>query len=271
MSLIPHTGFYAMGTRCHILLPGTDAEQADLLFLNARQEIARIETILSRFIPNSELSRVNTGAAQAPVSIHQEVFDILKLCKTYHQKTNGAFDITVRGDIGMHHVHMNDADRSVRFDREGISLDLGGFGKGYALSKIQQMLVGAGIRNAFVSFGESSILTMGSHPAGDHWKIGVRDSHEFALNDGSVSTSSNVFVDDVGQMQNHRHVINPKTGRPVEEKIAVSVKSDSAVEAEIVSTAGLVCSDEDLSELRSRFPNCEIIKINYEHQSKAVS
>ncbi|NIR92512.1 MAG: FAD:protein FMN transferase, partial [Gammaproteobacteria bacterium] len=66
--------------------------------------------------------------------------------------------------------------------------------------------------------------------------------HTFMIRDGSMSTSSNFYVDDNGELQNHRHVINPASGFPVEECVSVSVTAESAVVAEILSTALLVTS-----------------------------
>ncbi len=288
-----HNSFYAMGTRCQVILPGIETERAEQVLLNVRQEINRIETCLSRFIPYSELSQINQNAWKSPVLVGEELFGILKTCQHFSNITTGAFDITLRPLLdywkektdnsqadsqlagivessGMRYVTLADADRSVSFSHDSIVLDLGGFGKGYALHMVETQLNSFSIRDAFISFGESSILAKGAHPAGDHWKIGLNDymspgrsAYEFALNDGSVSTSSNFFIDHHGKLQNHRHVIKPKTGYPVEELVTVSVKSESAVDAEILSTACLVLSDVELADIRTSLPPCEIVRILY--------
>ncbi len=282
-----------MGTRCQVILPGIETERAEHVLMSIRLEINRIETALSRFIPHSEVSRLNLTARHATASLNDEMCAILSTCQTFHRLTSGAFDITLRplmeywsdkpsnsmadehlapllDRIGMNHLHLSEADRTLRFDNESISLDFGGFGKGYAMHKIQTLLGDASIRNAFISFGESSVLTLGSHPAGDHWKIGLNDysdpghsAYVFEVNNGSVSTSSNFYIDTDGSLRNHRHVMDPKTGFPIEELIAVSVKSDSAMDAEILSTACLVMSGDEVSALRTQLPPCEIVRINY--------
>lgn len=275
MSAVYHNSFFAMGTRCQVVFPGMETERTEQITLSVRLEISRIEAKLSRFRPDSEISKLNASAAKEPVTVSEDVFDILTTCQAFHQSTLGAFDITMRPNadfesLGMSHVHLNAADRTVTFDNEHILLDLGGFGKGYALQQVQKRLQDAGVTDGFISFGESSILTLGRHPAGPYWKVGLNDhthpgrsAYEFAVNDGSVSTSSNFYVDDAGILRNHRHVIDPKTGQPIGAPMTVSVKSASALDAEILSTAFLVLSAEEAALIRPRFADCDIVNINY--------
>ncbi len=265
-----------MGTRCHVVLPGSDSESAEQIFRVIKRELLRIEQDLSRFISDSEISCINKLAAQNPVPVSDQVFEILKICKKYYNITGGAFDITLRplleywkdkpGDyspngevtrlmetVGMQHVLLDETNQTVSFDNGNIQIDLGGFGKGYALERISRQLSKFSVESGFISFGESSILTVGNHPAGDHWKIGMKNYlnpeesvHTFLVRYGSVSTSSNFFVDDNGRLRNHRHVIDPFQGYPTEELKSVSVCSESPVLAEVMSTAMLVSTDEHI-------------------------
>ena len=127
-----------------------------------------------------------------------------------------------------------------------------------------------GLDNGFVTFGESSILTLGRHPAGDCWKIGIKNYkepeevvHTYHMRYGSVSTSSNFFVDDDGKLINHRHVINPRTGVPVEELVTMSVFSQSAIVAEVMSTAFLVMPGDEMEDVMDRFSDIEVLKVEY--------
>lgn len=288
-----HSSFYAMGTRCHLVFPGLDDDIGEQIFTVIKQEVNRIETSLSRFIPYSEISAINRQAAEEAVEVSPEIYEILKTCRHYYELTDGAFDITLRpllqywkeknddpeGDerldelrksLGMKYVHLDDATQTVRFDNALLEIDLGGYGKGYALEQVQKRLHEFSVKNAFVSFGESSILTLGRHPAGDHWKVGLNDYlnpgvalHTFAVNESAVSTSSNFYVDDSGALHNHRHVIDPFTGRPIGKCITASVCAESSVSAEILSTAFLIASDDAIRTMRTRFDPCDIIKVDY--------
>jgi thiamine biosynthesis lipoprotein len=292
MSKVCHDSFYAMGTRCHLILPDLEGSRAEHLFSVVKHEINRVETCLSRFIPYSEIALINKNAGKEPVIIGQEVFDILNRCLNYHSMTAGAFDITLRpliqywkdqnsennsrgldkvmDAIGCNQIELNENDYSVFLNSTDAEIDLGGFGKGYALQKVYDQFMKFRIKDAFISFGESSILTLGAHPAGDHWQIGLNDyinpgqcAYKFTMNEGSVSTSSNFYVDDHNNLHNHRHVMNPFTGFPVEDFITVSVRAASPEIAEVLSTAFLVMPQHVIDLILTNVPECDIVKINY--------
>ncbi|TVQ10460.1 MAG: FAD:protein FMN transferase [Balneolaceae bacterium] len=280
-----------MGTRCNIVLPGMDEDDADVIFRHIRNEIARAEGKLSRFLGSSDISIINSKAASAPAGADQEVYQILSSCAYYHEITGGCFDITLRpvlqywkenpnGDrqsageilshLGTDKIKFDENNSTVSFLNDSIEIDLGGFGKGYALEKVNEMLLRFGVKSAFLTMGESSVLTLGNHPAGDHWKVGIKNYlnpdeaiHTFNMRFGSVSTSSNFYVDDGGTLVNHRHVIDPFTGVPVEKLVAVSVFSNTALLAEVLSTAVLVMQEEKIQDVVNRFPGTCVLKMDY--------
>ncbi len=294
MKNVYHNRFFAMGTRFHALLPGMDDDTAERVFYLMKDEVLRIEKKLSRFLPDSDISRLNKHAKEKPVIVDDEIFDILNACRFCWQLTDGAFDLTLRPlmdfwknqpqsnaevdefaqlkkNLGLQHVNVDDEKKSVQFSNNQIEIDLGGFGKGYALEKIGELLSDSSVESAFISFGESSVLAAGNHPAGDSWKIGMNDYlnpgksiHEFRVSGGSVSTSSNFFVADNGMLKNHRHVIDPKTGEPIEQLRSVSVCSESPLLAEMLSTAFLVLPEEKIEDIKEQYDNLEVISVDYE-------
>lgn len=294
MKNVYHNRFFAMGTRFHALIPGMDDDTAERVFYLMKDEVLRIEKKLSRFLPDSDISRLNKHAKEKPVIVDDEIYDIIKACRFCWQLTDGAFDLTLRPlmdfwknqpqsnaevdefaqlkkNLGLQHVNVDDEKKSVQFSNNQIEIDLGGFGKGYALEKIGELLSDASVESAFISFGESSVLAAGNHPAGDSWKIGMNDYlnpgksiHEFRVNNGSVSTSSNFFVADNGMLKNHRHVIDPKTGKPIEQLRSVSVCTESPVLAEMLSTAFLVLSEEKIEDIKEQYDSLEVISVDYE-------
>jgi FAD:protein FMN transferase len=299
MVKVYHNGCMAMGTRLHLVFPSVDEDYADRVFDRVVETIRRIENKLSYFYPGSEISLVNKYAGKRPVPVSREVYQILKKCISFSEKTDGAFDITLRplyrfwqehrsGDrdvierlkskTGMQKLIMYGTESEVGFDSEGIEVDLGGFGKGYALEKVMTILQAFSIDNALISFGESSVLTIGNHPGGNCWKIGVYNCtapgeslHTFSLNKGSVSTSSNFSVSDDGRLHRRVNVIDPKSGYPVAKFMTVSVASPSPFEAEILSTAFLTLSPEHISAIvKSHFMNIEVIMIGYKPDGPEV-
>ncbi|MCH8494192.1 MAG: FAD:protein FMN transferase, partial [Balneolales bacterium] len=172
--------------------------------------------------------------------------------------------------LGASNIELIKHNQSISFKNEYIDIDLGGFGKGYALEKVHEMLLRFGIHSAFLTMGESSVLTLGKHPAGNNWKVGIKNYldaeeaiHTFEMNSGSVSTSSNFYLDDDGTLINHRHVINPVTGYPVEELVTVTVFSHSAQDAEALSTAVLAMPEEQIQYLANQFTGITVLKIDY--------
>lgn len=287
-----------MATRFYVLIPGLDDGTGNELFQKIKDEVNRIESRLSRFLKESEISKINREAFHSDVETDEECFEILNACKYGWKITDGAFDITLRPlmdywkneadhseenfqnvkeSVGMQNVELNEDHQTVRFKNEKTELDLGGFGKGYALEKVKQMIESSAVENAFISFGESSVLAMGDHPAGGAWKIGINDYknpgnsiHEFEVSDGSVSTSSNFYLNDDGDLKHHRHVIDPKTGKVHEFFNAVSVSASSPILAEILSTACLLLPDEKIDELMEKYDDIEIIKVDYESEEPEV-
>lgn len=288
-----------MATRFYVLIPGLEGGAGDELFQKIKDEVYRIESRLSRFIKESEISKINREAFEADVETDEECFEILSACKYGWNMTDGAFDITLRplmdywkgeenqseerlktlrDSVGMQHVDLNEKEQTVRFKNELIELDLGGFGKGYALEKVKQMIESSAAESAFISFGGSSVLAVGAHPAGGNWKIGINNYkspgnsiHEFRVSDGSVSTSSNFYLNDDGKLQHHQHVINPKTGKAHDHFSAASVSAKSPMLAEMLSTACLLLPDEKIRELIQKYQDIEIIRVNYEPDEPAIS
>jgi len=282
-----------MGTRFHVVFPGMDEKKGYRMLNLIQKEVERIEAKLSFFKKDSEITKINRQASKESVKLSTELYEILKICRDYSITTNGAFSISLRPllqywknepenstsvngfknlltKLDMDNIILNDSNKTVKFDNEDVEIDLGGFGKGYALEKVKSMLEEFSIQTAFISFGESSVLTIGNHPAGNHWKVGMKNYfnpeealHTFHIKNGSVSTSGNFYVDDNGVLQNHRHVINPFTGYPVEDIVTVSVCAGSAMVAEILSTAFLILPDDEIQSITSKMEDISTVKATY--------
>lgn len=272
--------FYAMGTRFHLILPGLDESAGNRLFVQVKREVDRIERKISRFDPQSDLSRLNQIKPGRAAQVDGEFFDILKACKTCWEITEGAFDPALAGLTGepvvtetvlpgMHSVQLFDENQTVKVT-EGVQFDLGGFGKGYALEKIWELFLSRGVKHAFINFGDSSVLAVGPHPAGGNWKIGIRhatkprkSAHVFRVQNASVSTSGNFYLDDAGQPVHHHHVIQPKTGVTDDRPVTMSVCSKSPLLAEMLSTAFLVMDNDQIERILDLYEDVEAAKIDY--------
>ena len=189
------------------------------------------------------------GTVWEKVESEVQRLDILLNCKRYNELTEGYFDITLQG---FDQVLLTEEDKSIFFFSESLHIDLGGYGKGYALAKIRELLEENGIGKALVNFGNSSVLAVGTHPCGEYWPVGLDNPFtkeriaDLKLSDSSLSIS--------GNMPSHpRHIVNPHTGTFVEDKKMVSVVAKDPVVAEILTTAFMICGDERVPVIASQF------------------
>jgi thiamine biosynthesis lipoprotein len=189
---------HAMATRFEIVLHGGNPTALRAAGEAALEEIHRLEAQLSLYQPTSEISRVNSLAARQPVRVSPPVFHLLQHAAELHRLTSGAFDITIAplvrcwgfmnstgslpsleqltraGSLtGMHHVILNAENFSVRFDREGVMLDLGAIGKGYAIDCAVRILRESGVASALIHSGTSTTYALGHPPDADSWKIAI--------------------------------------------------------------------------------------------------
>lgn len=291
-----HRSFFAMNTRFSMVLVGIDAEQADALAAAAERELRVQERTMSRFDTHGPLADLNRRAAKEAVEPPQELWEILLLCRDDWERTAGAFDITLwplshlwrehleRGEepaeetlaqarqhTGMAHVHFDEAAHTVRFESQEMSIDLGGFGKGFALERLAGSLRAQGVEQAFLSFGESSIAVLGSHPHGPAWPVGIADMfhpsrtmHTFHLKNASLSSSGTAPFNRMAERRAVGQIIDPRSGRPIEGYRTMSVASPSATEAEVLSTALLVTPEPERAALLSCFSLVSAVEIVYQ-------
>jgi thiamine biosynthesis lipoprotein len=291
-----------MGTRFSLVVPEVDPALGEDLLELARTCIGQHETMLSRFGPQSSLAMINAHAADFPVPVPTGLWSVLRLCREHWQRTSHAFDITLqplarlwrhllargtqpspeeiaeaRARTGFEQVEFDEARQTVRFARPGMSLDLGGVGKGYALDVLARQLVAFGVVNALLSFGESSVTVIGTHPSHRPWPIGIVDPfqlhsvrHTFHLTDGSISTSGttprNRSVGDGTWGQ----IIDPRSACPLQGYRTLSVAASCATEAEVLSTALLVLPAAERVAVLTRYPGACAIEFTYASDGHAA-
>ena len=213
-----------MGSTYSVVVYGSDeAGVSGRLLRSASQEARRLDQLLSNYIPASEWSQVNREASSKPVRISTELFQLLAACVEYSRESDGAFDITVgplmkvwgfykgsghlphraevrgaMGHVGYQNILLDAMNTTVRFAKEGVEIDPGGIGKGYAVDKMVEILKADGITSGLVSASGSSIRGIGAPPGEAGWKIKIRDpkdasktAAEVVLHDNSLSTSGN--------------------------------------------------------------------------------
>lgn len=250
---VSYSWFEAMHSRMDIVICDRDESEAGRLTSLLEREIGRLELLMSRFHPGSALAELNRSIANRSVAIPHELLEILRACKQWHRKTKGLFDITIqspfRGKSYLSELELNPYQTTARRRHPGLILDLGGYAKGYALDACGVLLEKAGVRDALLNFGNSSVKAMGNHPFGGGWLVGTENSREqYLLNDQCLTTSGN-------NSEQRAHIIRPGHEGPIQGRRFVSVVTHSAADGEVLSTAYFAASPEEKEKL-STLPEC---------------
>ena len=249
-----------MATRFEARLVGDDEEHLTAVAEAALDEVTRIERLLSRFDPASEVSRIKREAASRPVRVDRELFAILRECREWYDRTDGYFDVCATGEAGSpcfgEAIRLDEESNSVTFLDPATRLDFGGYGKGYALDVAGRVLDEFGVGSALLHGGTSSILARGEPEDGPAWRVEIRDPFgiapggsvsTFHLNDGAVSTSG-VFDPDSSRSK----ILDPIASRRLDKQAACSVVAPKAREAEVYSTALLAMGKRRASDFLGR-------------------
>ena len=236
-------------------------------------QIEQLEAQLSLFRPGSEIAHLNAHAAQGPVRVSPSLFALLQQAQKLNEESGGAFDITIaplvrcwgfmggsgrfprpeevaeaRAKVGMGLVQLNPADFTVQFAREGVMLDLGAIGKGYAVERAAEVLREAGVTSALVHGGTSTVQALGAPPGEEFWKIAIEtpspvpDAPPTLLATvplAAEAMSVSGVQEKSFQMQGrtYGHIIDPRTGEPATGTVLAAVVLPSATETDALSTA----------------------------------
>jgi FAD:protein FMN transferase len=290
-----------MGTRIGVEVWHKDEQTARQAIAAVLDEFRRLDQELSPYIESSALYAVNASAAQRPVAISGEFYHLIEQSLDYSRLTHGAFDITFASVgyqydyrnrikpseaairkalplIDYHHIELIPADRSIRFDKPGVRIDLGGIAKGYAVDRAISLLKARGIENALVSAGGDSRI-MGDH-RGRPWNIGIQaPRNEKAL--AAVLPLSNMAISTSGDYERYfeadgvryHHIISPKTGHSAGELESVTILGPNATRTDALSTSVFVLGLKDGMALVDRLDDVEAIIIDRQgkmHTSKGL-
>jgi thiamine biosynthesis lipoprotein len=257
-----------MGTLVEATVYYDDVEVAQASLIAAFQEMERIEAIMSVHLPTSELSYVNARAADEAASVSGELLNILSRAKQHCDDSNGLFDVSVGPlvslwgfnddskfeppsqeeielllpKVGCESFALDHSASTVRFIMDGVSLDLGGIAKGYAVDRASQVLKDNGITNFLLNAG-GDLYASGDKGNGVPWMVGVKHPRKpsklmarlSATNVAVVSSGDYERFSIVDSIRYH-HIIDPRTGYPATGSRSVSVLADSAEEADVMAT-----------------------------------
>src|ERR1700716_2160652 len=227
-------------------------------------------------------------AADGPVRINKELFDLLTTAKEYSVITDGAFDITyasvgylydfrkhVRPNEGQitkalpavdyRHVLLDAKKQTVQFSQKGVRIDLGGIAKGYSVDRGIAVLKSLGFTRAYVSAGGDSRII--GDRFGKPWMVGIRDPRKgegevitrIPLTDAAMSTSGDYerFFEEGGVR--YHHIIDPRTGHSASKVRSVMIIGPSATRTDGLSKTAFVLGPEKAMEIYNRIEDIDAI------------
>lgn len=247
----------AMACTFEILLVEPDADYAARAAEAAFAELGRLEAELSRFVPTSDVSRIGRLAARQSVRVAPETLGCLRLALRLYVQTGGAFDVcygSAKAAGRRFPLALESARCAVRALADGVRVDLGGIGKGYAVDRLVGLLREWSIAAALVHAGQSTVFALGSPPGESAWSVALRhplkqqqELGRLRLRDAALSGS--------GRLLHGGHVVDPRGRRPPEAQPAGAwAVAPSAAWADALSTAFMVMPPADVAAYCRQHP-----------------
>jgi thiamine biosynthesis lipoprotein len=262
-----------MGTVVEITLVGEDEEAANKATLQSFQEIKRIEHLMSPWIDSSDVTRINQSAGKEWVKVSQETLRVIKKAREISELSEGGFDITVgpltqlwrvarekgippsadelkkKLDLVNFRNVMIDQEEKVFLKKRGMSIDLGGIAKGYAVDRAFEVLRTLGYKNLIVNAGGD--LRVGGSKLDQPWSIGIQDPRSsekimatVTISDSAIATSGDYEKFFIYQGKRYHHIFNPKDGLPSDGCQSVTIICKEGMVADALATAVFVLGPE---------------------------
>jgi FAD:protein FMN transferase len=283
----------AMATIYEIFIVNEDAGYAQHAAQEAFDELDRLELELSRFIENSDISRLNHLAANEPLQIGPDAFACLKLAARISAETNGAFDVTVgpllkcwlnsdktlrtpaaaeleqaRQHVGMSLLELDESQYTVKLKSSPVHVDLGAIGKGYAVDVVAKLLLEWDIETALIHGGTSSVFALGAPPGTKGWPLTLsspmnrpKTLARLNLHNQAVSGSG---------LQKGQHIIDPRTGLPLQGKHAAWAIAPDAASTDAISTAFMIMAPEAIENYCQQHPEVRAMIFSAEAEPEKV-
>jgi len=283
-----------MGTKCDVQIFHTDAALAEKAFLRAFEALDRVDVLMSTWLENSDVSRVNQNAGVEPVVIHPETYSVIQKAPWLGETSEGAFDLTVgvfRGLwkfdedndgslptqaevkarlklVNYRDIVLDDAKKSVFLKRKGMKLTLGGTAKGYAVDAAVKAIRDTGIQDFIVQAGGDLFA---SGVRGERkWRVGIRDPrggresviYKLELSNRAFNTSGDYERYVLRDGKRYHHILDARTGFPVTSTRSVTVLANSSFEADLWDTMLFVMGPEKAMALVEKTEGIEAVIID---------
>ena len=274
-----------MGGRFDISIVADSRESAEQNIDTVIAEISRIESLISDWKPNSQVSMINDHAGIKPVKVDKELLMLTQRAIALSKITNGAFDISFAAmdkiwkfdgsmkempsaeaikksvaKVGYKNILIDTANSTVFLKLPGMKIGFGALGEGYAADRCRELMLSKGIKAGIVN-ASGDMSTWGKNPNGKNWEIGITNPMKedtifavVAMKQNAIVTSGSYrkFVEFNGKR--YAHIINPATGYPATGLISVTIMGPSAEVANGLSTSIMVLGPVNGKKLIENFP-----------------
>jgi thiamine biosynthesis lipoprotein len=257
----------AMGTSSRVVIVTRDSAASAPDAQAALATITRLDSLMSNWTTTSEVARLNRDAWPGPTAVDSEVAKVIDVSVRVWRESDGANDITVEPlvrlwgflggtphvpadssiraafrHVGARKLDFDAAARTLRFREPGVRIDLGGIAKGYAVDAAAAVLAARGVTDALVDLS-GNMLGLGAPVGSRYWRIGIRDPRDrvpyFArleLTGPGISTSGKYEQFVAANGRTYGHIFDPRTGRPAEGLLSVTVVSPTAMTSDAWDT-----------------------------------
>lgn len=289
----------AMGTTVSIATYTTDAMSEEVIrpkLQKALDEIRRLQALMTTWSEDSEISKINAAAGKKAIAVGPETLAVIQKSLWIGKESEGVFDITfeamkglwkfddgasdkipgkeaidkARALIDYRQIKVDPKARTVKLDRAGMRMNLGGIAKGFAIDAASRVLVGEGITAFFAQAG-GDLYVAGKKPDGTRFRVGVRDprgqhtNDYFALievEDHAFSTAGDYERAFVKDGKRYHHIIDPRTGYPATASRSVTIWAKDAFTADAIDDAVFILGPEKGMALVESIPDCGAVIVD---------
>ena len=278
-----------MGTIVSVTLYESYDDKIDDIF----SYIYSLDSMISRYNEKSYIAMINSNAGISPVTVPDEVYGLVKVSLEMAKETDGLFNPAIgplsslwgfgteearvpSSDeiesvlplLDWRKIKLSDDDNSVFLENEGMAIDLGAVGKGWAADMIDSYLDELGVEHALVNLG-GNVLLHGGKADGSAWRVGIRDPENLsssyasvAIENGTVITSGGYqrYIEKDGEI--YHHILNPETGYPFQTDIlSATVIGDSGTLSDMLSTVIFASGSDKAEEIADKHDVSIILKL----------
>lgn len=293
--------WHALGTTCEIQFASENPSHAEAFQQDVVAWVAQFEARYSRFKDESLVSRINAAAGKHWVAVDPEMEQMLDICASLYQLTQGILDATAlpvmrlwdyrsptlripsdseiasaREKVGWQKVQRRAGQ--VFLPIAGMALDFGGWGKEYAVDAVAQIARDHGISQLLVDFGHD-LRAVGTPPGKPAWHIGLEDparpgTHKgsIAVRDRGVASSGDYLRSFTMEGKRYGHIVDPRTGRPVANGcLQATVIAPSCLQAGVLSTAAFILGAKEGIEFIQQILGVEALMLSAgaRHQTRS--